>query len=210
MPETGGAATFTRRAFNDLIGFVTGWALFLDYLIVIALSALFLPHYVGAALEIDSLRDRPWDVVVAVGAIALIGMVRLIRQHAAAPARARRRAARPRRAVPHRAARARARLLAVDVVDGLSLAPGQDWLDDLLFAIPLGFLAYTGLETVANLAEEAREPGRDPAPLAVLGDRARRRPDRPRRDRRGDGVPVRGRASRARRRVARGAARRAS
>ena len=46
------------------------------------------------------------------------------------------------------------------LVDGLSLAPGQDWLDDLLFAVPLGFLAYTGLETVANLAEEAREPGR--------------------------------------------------
>ena len=46
------------------------------------------------------------------------------------------------------------------LADGLSLAPGQDWLDDLLFAIPLGFLAYTGLETVANLAEEAREPGR--------------------------------------------------
>jgi APA family basic amino acid/polyamine antiporter len=46
------------------------------------------------------------------------------------------------------------------LTDGFSLAPGQDWLDDLLFAVPLGFLAYTGLETVANLAEEAREPGR--------------------------------------------------
>ena len=46
------------------------------------------------------------------------------------------------------------------LTNGLGLAPGQDWLDDLLFAIPLGFLAYTGLETVANLAEEAREPGR--------------------------------------------------
>ena len=46
------------------------------------------------------------------------------------------------------------------LTDGLALAPGQDWLHDLLFAIPLGFLAYTGLETVANLAEEAREPGR--------------------------------------------------
>ena len=57
IPETGGAETFTRRAFNDLVGFVTGWALFLDYLIVIALSALFLPHYVGAALEVDALRD---------------------------------------------------------------------------------------------------------------------------------------------------------
>ena len=35
--ETGGAATFVRIAFNDFWGFVTGWALFLDYLIVIAL-----------------------------------------------------------------------------------------------------------------------------------------------------------------------------
>ena len=54
---------------NDLAGFATGWVLFLDYLIVIALSALFLPHYVGAALEADVLRDRPWDIVVAVAAI---------------------------------------------------------------------------------------------------------------------------------------------
>jgi len=160
MPETGGAATFTRRAYNDLVGFVTGWALFLDYLIVIALSALFLPHYVGAALQVDSLRDRPWDVVVAVGAIAVIGMVRLAR-----------------RTRLHRPALVVALLDLVvqslivllglalvfspsTLVDGLALAPGQDWLDDLLFAIPLGFLAYTGLETVANLAEEAREPGR--------------------------------------------------
>ena len=40
-----------RRAFNDLAGFLTGWALFLDYLIVIALSALFMPHYLGAAFQ---------------------------------------------------------------------------------------------------------------------------------------------------------------
>src|SRR5690242_16656840 len=33
LRETDGAATFVRRAFNDLAGFVTGWALFLDYLI---------------------------------------------------------------------------------------------------------------------------------------------------------------------------------
>src|SRR4030095_8855131 len=80
LRETGGAATFTRRAFNDLAGFVAGWSLFLDYLIVIALSALFLPHYVGAALETDVLRDSPWDVVVSVSAIALIGTVRLVRR----------------------------------------------------------------------------------------------------------------------------------
>lgn len=160
IPETGGAETFTRRAFNDAVGFFTGWALFLDYLIVIALSALFLPHYVGAALEVDELRDAPWDIVAAIAVIAAIGGIRLVR-----------------RSKLHRQALVVALLdLGVQMVlvllglalvfspetlaDGLSLAPGQEWVDDLLFAIPLGFLAYTGLETVANLAEEAREPGR--------------------------------------------------
>src|SRR6187200_3567163 len=80
MPETGGAETFTRRAFNDLVGFVTGWALFLDYLIVIALSALFLPHYLGSAFGTDSIRESPWDIVVAVTAIAVIGFIRLARR----------------------------------------------------------------------------------------------------------------------------------
>ena len=59
IPETGGAETFARRAFNDLVGFVTGWSLFLDYLIVIALSALFLPHYLAAALSVEELRESP-------------------------------------------------------------------------------------------------------------------------------------------------------
>ena len=36
---------------------MTGWALFLDYLIVIALSALFLPHYLAGALQVSAL-DR--------------------------------------------------------------------------------------------------------------------------------------------------------
>src|SRR5207253_10579470 len=50
LPETGGAATFVRRAFNDQLGFLTGWVLLLHYLIVIALAGLFVPHYVGRAV----------------------------------------------------------------------------------------------------------------------------------------------------------------
>src|SRR5256714_8175133 len=72
IPETGGAATFVRRAFNDLTGFLTGWALFLDYLIVITLSALFMPHYLGAALKISSLQHHPWDLVT--GALVIAGV----------------------------------------------------------------------------------------------------------------------------------------
>ncbi len=160
IPEVGGAETFTRRAFNDLVGFITGWALFLDYLIVIALSALFVPHYIGAAFGFDSIRDAPWDIVSGVVAISVIGVVRLARRSRLyAPALA--------VALLDLAVQGLIVVLGLALVfspeilvDGLRLAPGQDWVDDLLFAVPLGFLAYTGLETVANLAEEAREPGR--------------------------------------------------
>ena len=159
IPETGGAATFVRRAFNDLAGFMTGWALFLDYLIVIALSTLFLPHYLAAALDNESLAGSPWDIVVAVGAIAAVAGVRLVR-----------------RTQIYRAGLVVAgldlatQLLLVVLGLALLLAPEPlaatislgEWpgWEAIAFALPLAMLAYTGLETVANLAEETREPGR--------------------------------------------------
>jgi len=158
--EIGGAATFTRVAFNDFAGFLTGWALFLDYLIVIALSALFLPHYLGLAIGMHSIATRPGDVIVGCIVIVGIAVVRLL---------------------------FRTRLysfsLTVPVVDlvtqlllvglgfaflfspsalsrGVSLGTQPSW-HQVAFALPLAFLAYTGLETVANFAEETRQPGRD-------------------------------------------------
>src|SRR4051794_1762445 len=75
IPETGGAASFVRRAFNALAGFATGWVLFLDYLIVVALSALFLPHYLGVAFGVEWLDRNPGDVIVAAAVIVAIGLV---------------------------------------------------------------------------------------------------------------------------------------
>ena len=80
IPETGGAATLVRRAFNDPLGFMTGWALFLDYLIVIALAALFVPHYFGDAVGWDAVKHEPWDVVVGACVIAAVAAVRLVRR----------------------------------------------------------------------------------------------------------------------------------
>jgi APA family basic amino acid/polyamine antiporter len=160
IPETGGAATFVRVAFNDFLGFLTGWALFLDYLIVIALSALFLPHYLGLAVGIKSIAHHPGDVIFGCVVIAAIGGSRLVR---------------------------RTRLYSFGVVvplldlvtqlvlvgfgfvllfsgsaltRGLHLGRQPTW-HELAFALPLAMLAYTGLETVANFAEETRQPGRD-------------------------------------------------
>src|ERR671922_187721 len=75
--ETGGAATFVRIAFNDFWGFVTGWVLFLDYLIVIALAALFVPHYLGNAVGWRAITEEPWDVVAGIGVVVGLTVVRL-------------------------------------------------------------------------------------------------------------------------------------
>ena len=165
--ETGGAATFVRIAFNDLIGFITGWAIFLDYLIVIALSALFLPNYVSRAFGIETLGRSPWNVVMAIAAIWAVALVRLVRR-----------------------SRLYRFVIVVAVLDlftqlllvvlgfalvfsgdaltrGTSLGTSPTWYG-IAFALPLAMLAYTGLETIANFAEETRRPGID-IPRAVFG-----------------------------------------
>jgi APA family basic amino acid/polyamine antiporter len=160
LPETGGAATFVRRAGNDLAGFMTGWVIFLDYLIVISLSALFIPHYLAGALQISSLDRNPWDVVVGVGAIVAIGLVRLVRRPSFYAVGF---------VVPVLDLMAQLVLIVFGFIylfsphaltHGTSLGTAPTW-HSLAFAIPLAMLAFTGLETVANLAEEARRPGVD-------------------------------------------------
>jgi basic amino acid/polyamine antiporter, APA family len=45
--ERGGATVITRYAFNELWSFVAGWAILLDYLILIALTAFVAANYLG-------------------------------------------------------------------------------------------------------------------------------------------------------------------
>ena len=47
IPEAGGAAAFARRGFNDLVSFVAGWALLLDYIVTIAIAAFTVPSYLA-------------------------------------------------------------------------------------------------------------------------------------------------------------------
>ena len=47
IPETGGSCSFARHAFNDLVSFIAGWALLLDYIVTIAISAYTIGPYLG-------------------------------------------------------------------------------------------------------------------------------------------------------------------
>src|SRR3954466_14007910 len=48
FPEAGGSSSFARHAFNELVSFFASWALSLDYVLTITISAFFVPHDLGA------------------------------------------------------------------------------------------------------------------------------------------------------------------
>ena len=154
LPETGGAATF-----NDPAGFITGWALFLDYLIVIALAGLFVPHYLGTAVGWDAVTDSPWDVVVGVVVILGVAGIRLVRRARMYTAAI---------FIAILAFLSHLLLIGLGLAflisaegfgKGIDLGTAPTW-HALVFSLSLAMLAFTGLETVANLSAEAREPGK--------------------------------------------------
>src|SRR3981081_4415314 len=73
FPEAGGSSSFARHAFNEVASFFAGWALTLDYIITIAISAFFVPHYLGAFFP--ALRHNPGDIIG--GVVVVIALAAL-------------------------------------------------------------------------------------------------------------------------------------
>ncbi len=63
FPEAGGSSSFARHAFNDVVSFFAGWALSLDYILTIAISAFFVPHYLSAFPGLHALDHNPDDII---------------------------------------------------------------------------------------------------------------------------------------------------
>src|SRR3954466_3016975 len=77
-PEAGGSASFARHAFNELISFFAAWGHRLNYIITVAISAFFVPHYL--AVFWGPLHHGPADiiggaiVIVVLGALNIVGV----------------------------------------------------------------------------------------------------------------------------------------
>src|SRR5438105_7207085 len=71
FPEAGGSSSFARHAFNEVVSFGAAWAQMLNYVITIAISAFFVPHYLSIFWA--PLRTNPWDVVG--GAVVVVVLV---------------------------------------------------------------------------------------------------------------------------------------
>jgi APA family basic amino acid/polyamine antiporter len=76
FPEPGGSATFSRYAFNDLISFIAGWGLLLDYIVTIAISAFAIPPYLEYFLPFTSTVTSNTLVMIAI--VALLYVINVI------------------------------------------------------------------------------------------------------------------------------------
>jgi len=165
FPEAGGSSSFARHAFNELTSAITAWGQMLNYIITVAISAFFLPHYLGVLW--DPLLSAPGDILFSIGVIVVLGALNI-------------------RGVKE-AAGVNVFLAIADfltqvglvvlgfvlvlspetLVDNIELGTHPDW-SDFLIAVPVGMVAFTGIDTISNMAEEARDYGKT-IPQAMKG-----------------------------------------
>jgi basic amino acid/polyamine antiporter, APA family len=158
FPEAGGSSSFARHAFNEIASFFAGWALTLDYIITIAISAFFVPHYLSAFWP--ALSHNPGDIIGGAITIAVLAglNIRGLRESANLNIFL---------AITDLITQVLLVLLGALLIFHpgtlihqvhLGVAPS---FKELIFALSISMVAYTGIETVSNMAEEARDPDVD-------------------------------------------------
>ena len=158
FPEAGGSSSFARHAFNEFWSFFAAWGQMLNYMLTIATSAFFVPHYIGG-LFWPALRHPPGDVTAGIAAIVVLAAINI-------------------RGVEESIG-VNLVLAVIDfctqvlivlvglvlvfspqvLIDNVHLGVAPTWAN-FFVAIPLCMLAYTGIETISNMSEEAKDPGR--------------------------------------------------
>ena len=157
-PEAGGSSSFARHAFDEFTSFFAAWAQMLNYTITVAISAFFVPHYIGG-LFWEPLRSAPGDIIFGAAVIAVLAVVNVVGVKESAGVN-----------VLLAVIDFATQLLLVVVgavlvlspetlVENVRLGEAPTWKNFIL-AIPIGMIAYTGIETISNMAEEAKDERR--------------------------------------------------
>src|SRR4051812_6395956 len=166
FPEAGGSASFTRHAFNEAVSFVAGWGQMLNYTVTIAISAIFVPHYLAVFAGGDFLRTQPGDIYGGALVCVFLVVLNVVGVKEAA-------------GLNIFLALADLGTQALLVVIGLFVVFSPHVLEanvqlgitptwrDFVLAVPVAMVAYTGIETVSNMAEEAIDPPRH-VPRAIM------------------------------------------
>jgi APA family basic amino acid/polyamine antiporter len=162
-PEAGGSSSFARHAFNELVSFLAAWGQMLNYVITVAISAFFVPDYLAVLWE--PLGDSPTDIFFSAALVAaLVGVNILGGQESA----------RLNFVLAIGDLLTQVLLVALGLflvlnpdtlVNNVDFGVAPTW-GDFALGIALGMIAYTGIETLSNMSEEARDAPRT-VPRAV-------------------------------------------
>ena len=168
MPQAGGSMAFARRAFNPFVSFGVGWAQLLNYMVTVAISAFAVANYLAVFWE--PLGDWPINSIFGIGVVLFLTVVNVIGVQ--------------------ESSRVNILLAVVDllsqallvvlglvlllsiavlidnvihpqgVMESISLGTAPTW-DRFIVGIAIAMIAYTGIETVSNLSEEAKNPAKN-------------------------------------------------
>jgi basic amino acid/polyamine antiporter, APA family len=165
-PEAGGSSSFARHAFNEFWSFFAAWGQMLNYIITVAISAFFVPHYIGG-LFWPYLKTSPGDIFFGIAVVVLLCAINVVGVKEAA-----------RLNIFLAFADFSTQLLLVIVggilvfspevlIHNVHLGVAPTW-KNFVIAIPIGMIAYTGIETISNMAEEAKDESHT-IPSAIKG-----------------------------------------
>ena len=169
MQEAGGSASFSRKAFNDLVSFIAGWALLLDYIVTISVSA----YSVGPYLAFFFPMLKLVSIKISFSIVLIILMIFLnIRGN-------------------KQSTRISLILTALTIVTQLVIViigictivsipdfishlkingPDRLWSptwEGFLYGVVMAMVAYTGIESMAQLSAEAKNPKKT-VPKAIM------------------------------------------
>lgn len=169
IPDSGGSASFSRKSFNDLISFVAGWGLMLDYIVTIAISSFSIAPYLGYFFE--SLHD-PWiKIIFTLGLIILLFVFNFIgAKHST----------RISFVLTLFTILTQVLIIAIGLVTvvnytdffthlkigGQNLQYSPDW-KGFIKGVAMAMVAYTGIESMAQLGSEAKNPSKT-VPRAIM------------------------------------------
>src|SRR5215218_7519270 len=154
-PEAGGSSSFARRAFNEFWSFFAAWGQMLNSVITIAISAFFVPHYIGGLFWTE-LKSAPGDIVGGTIVIVVLALINVVGVKESAGLNI---------FLAILDFLTQVLLVAIGAIlvlspdtlaDNVQFGIAPTW-ENFIISIPLGMIAYTRIETISNMAEEARD-----------------------------------------------------
>ena len=164
LPHAGGSSSFARRAFNGPIGFLVGWVQLLNYTATVSISAYFAISYLGVFGKyvpfIHTIQsENQWHVlatVVVICALIVLNVVGIQESSVLNLVLA------FTDLITQFVLVILGLVLLLNfktVIDNIHFGVAPTW-GNFLASVSIAMVSYTGIETISNLSEEAKNPGR--------------------------------------------------